>query len=335
MNLILNSPSARWNSAESLDKLREAAATAMTVEVEPVTAKTVLPPGATAHDYVSQGPYWWPDPKKPDGLPYIRRDGEHNPDCLTNSDRPRLDLLVNTVCTLAAARVRLDDTQAAARAASLLKMFFLDEATRMDPNLNFGQGIPGICTGRCIGVIETRFLAEKLVDAIIILHSTGDLPDAEYEGLRAWFSAFLDWLTTSKIGAAEGREHNNHSTSYDLQVAIFAAFTGHDDLARKTLGEVLTRRVATQIEPDGRQPHELARTRSLSYTTMNMGLFRNLAAVAKRFDIDLWNATTPDGRSIAKAAEWLRPYIDGEKEWKRQQITPFDPIVMRWVVEEP
>ena len=31
------------------------------------------------HDFFSEGDYWWPDPQNPDG-PYIRRDGESNPD---------------------------------------------------------------------------------------------------------------------------------------------------------------------------------------------------------------------------------------------------------------
>src|SRR5213594_3592179 len=33
---------------------------------------------ADPHDYYSEGPYWWPDPKNPRG-PYIRKDGERNP----------------------------------------------------------------------------------------------------------------------------------------------------------------------------------------------------------------------------------------------------------------
>ena len=37
-------------------------------------------PSGDPRDYVSLSPYWWPDPKKEDGLPYIRRDGEINPD---------------------------------------------------------------------------------------------------------------------------------------------------------------------------------------------------------------------------------------------------------------
>lgn len=335
MNLLVNSPAARWNSGESAGELRAAAEVAMAAEFEPVTAKKRLPPGAGPHDYVSQGPYWWPDPSKPDGLPYVWRDGEVNPECTEDSDRRRLDALASGVAVLASARVRLGDAAAGVRAAALLRMFFIDAATRMNPNLDFGQGIPGHCTGRGIGVIETRVLAVTLVDAIQILHATGDLPDSDYAALRGWFSDYLDWLLTSPIGSAEGREANNHGTAYDLQVAVFAIFAGRDELARATLEGVLERRVAKQVEPDGSQPRELARTRSFSYSTMNMGLYHDLAAVAKRFGIDLWNASTADGRSIAKAAEWLRPYIEGEKEWTRKQIVPFDPSTVRWTIARP
>ena len=45
-----------------------------------VMDKKQVPPSGDKHDYVSQGPYWWPDPTKADGLPYIRKDGLVNPE---------------------------------------------------------------------------------------------------------------------------------------------------------------------------------------------------------------------------------------------------------------
>ncbi|MGI6496452.1 MAG: alginate lyase family protein [Kiritimatiellia bacterium] len=332
MDLVLNHPMARWNRAEPPETLRAAAAEAMAAPLDPVTAKRCAPPGGTRHDYASKAPYWWPDPAKPDGFPYIRRDGELNPDSRRDSDRPRLDALVANVQTLAAARVRLDDRDAAGKAVSLLRGFFLDEATRMNPNLDHGQAIPGACDGRSVGVIETLRVAQFLVDSIQILHACGDLPDEDYEGLRAWFSAYLDWLLHSPIGSAEGLGKNNHGTAYDLQVAVFALFVGRDDLARATLLGVPARRVAAQIEPDGRQPLELARTRSLSYSSMNLGICRNLSTLALRFDFDLWNATTPDGRSIAKAAAWLRPYLLGEQPWTLPQVIELNREDLQWLV---
>src|SRR5688572_7166406 len=50
--------------------------------------KTLLPPTGDAHDYYSLSPYWWPDSSKSDGLPYIRRDGETNPESKRDLDQP-------------------------------------------------------------------------------------------------------------------------------------------------------------------------------------------------------------------------------------------------------
>ena len=49
---------------------------ALDVKPQSVTDKEQVPPSGDKHDYMTQAPYWWPDPKKPNGLPYIRRDGE-------------------------------------------------------------------------------------------------------------------------------------------------------------------------------------------------------------------------------------------------------------------
>ena len=45
-----------------------------------VMHKKQVPPSGDKHDYMSIGSYWWPDPSKPNGLPYIRKDGERNPE---------------------------------------------------------------------------------------------------------------------------------------------------------------------------------------------------------------------------------------------------------------
>ncbi len=67
------------SSAESrklaMDHLLNQAETALLAGPFTVTFDDLIPPSGDKHDYASMGPYWWPDPNTPDGLPYIRRDG--------------------------------------------------------------------------------------------------------------------------------------------------------------------------------------------------------------------------------------------------------------------
>lgn len=290
-----------------------------------VMDKKLTPPSGDKHDYMSLGPYWWPDPKKPDGLPYIRRDGKVNPESRTDdTDRPAFAEMTSAVETLALAWYFTEDNRYGEHAAMLLRVWFLEPTTKMNPHLQFGQAIPGRTKGRDIGIIDTARLT-RLIDAIALLESSRQWTSHDRNRMRDWCSAYLKWLRTSKHGLGEEKQHNNHGTWYDAQVASLALYTGHRDLAQAILRQVKSRRIDKHIEPGGAQPHELARTKSLGYSKMNLdGLFR-LAAMAAKLDIDLWNYESPDGRSLKKALDFLAPYADAQKKWNYTQISSYSP----------
>ena len=287
-----------------------------------VADKTQVPPSGDRRDYMSMGPYWWPDPDTPDGLPYVRRDGEVNPESGA-FDRPTLSAMAASVEALALGWFFFGERAHADHAIGLLRAFFLDEAGRMNPNLEFGQAIPGHCEGRGIGIIETTVLATGLVDSIGLLRSSSRLTDEDIDGLCRWFRDYLDWLLRSPHGIDEGNQKNNHGTAYDLQVAVFSCFAGRERTARDVLAAVPERRLAGQIEADGSQPHELSRTKALGYATMNLGLFFSLADVGAKLGIDLWHLETADRRSIRSALDWLVPFWVGAEPWPFEQIIAF------------
>src|SRR2546423_3195908 len=284
-----------------------------------IVNKAVTPPSGDKHDYTSQAPYFWPDPKSPNGLPYIRRDGERNPELNKITDHHSLDQIEATTETLALAYYFKGDEAYATKAVELLRAFFLDPGTRMNPNLEYAQFIPGVNTGRGIGLIETRGLT-RIVDAIGLLAGSKALTNDEERVLRNWFGQFLQWMLDSKNGREEAAAKNNHGTYYDLQVVSYALFVGRKDLARQILEQAREKRIATQIEPDGRQPLELARTKGWSYSNGNLDGVTELATLGARVGVDLWNFQTHDGRSIRKALDFLTPIAIGEKKWQYQEL---------------
>ena len=302
--------------------VRTAAGKAMQEGPFSVMQKSITPPSGDKHDYMSQAPYFWADPKKPDGLPYIRRDGERNPEIRKITDHDELGRMAEVVRVLALNYYLTDDTASGDRAALLLRTWFLDPATRMNPNLEFGQGIPGINTGRGIGLIETRGFT-SVVDAVGLLAGSKDWTAADQKGMQQWFTQFLNWMQTSQKGWDEAAAKNNHGTYYDLQAADYALFIGRQNVAVAILKSVSVKRITLQIEPDGRQPLELARTKAFSYSTGNLEGLMELALLGDEEGVNLWGFRTADGRCLRAALDFLLPYATEAKKWNYQQIGGF------------
>lgn len=286
-----------------------------------VTDKAVPPPSGDMHDYQSMGPYWWPDPRKPDGKPYIRKDGVVNPERRTFGDADRFRDMQNAVNTLARAWFFTGEEKYAAHATKLLRAWYLDPSTRMNPNMNYGQAIPGRCEGRGIGIVDAAS-QPRLIDSVSMLRGSKAWTENDQQGMVAWFDAFLNWLQTSAHGKTEGNTRNNHATQYDVQVASYALFVGKPEIAKTVLRAVGPRRIAKQIEPDGSQPHELSRTRSWDYSCFNLKNFANLAELGRKTGVALW-IHDKEGRSIKKAIDYLLPYATGEVTWSGKQIKTF------------
>ena len=283
-----------------------------------VMNKKQLPPSGDKHDYMSTGPYWWPDPSKPDGLPYIKKDGQRNPTYYDISDSQEIDKLEDATLSLALAHYFTKEVKYANFASKLLKTWFLIPETRQNPHLNFGQGIPGLNTGRGTGIIETRDLF-RVGDAAILIQNTTNWNAKDHEELKKWFSEYLTWMLDSPIGKDEADSKNNHGTFYSEQVIAFALFTNRLDVANSEI-EVFKNRMESQLKPDGSQPFELERTKSWNYVNMNLYGYFLIAKLAENNNVSLWNQQISEGKSLRNALEWILPYLKNEKVWEYEQI---------------
>lgn len=307
----------------ALTALEADANNGLTVAPMSVMDKGVTPPSGDKHDYMSQAPYWWPDPSKRDGKPYIRRDGQRNPEIDKITDRANFERLARTAFSLSLAFYFTGREDYAQHATQLVHAWFLDSSTRMNPNLNFGQGIPGIANGRSAGIIETRFLLQ-IIDSVTLLQGSSAWTSAEGEGLKDWMSAYLKWLQESSLGRDEATRGNNQETWEELQVVSLALYTGQADVARATLHRSQAA-ISKEFEPDGTQPRELARSRSWDYSIFNLTAYLHVAELGGRLGVDLWNYRTADGRSLRHGVDYLIPFATREKRWPHKQITPFRP----------
>ena len=300
------------------------AAAALVAAPASVTAKTRVPPSGDKRDYMSLGPYWWPDTTRADGLPFIRRDGVVNPESRRDHDGWRWQGMASAVEALALAHYFTGDAKYGNAAARHLRVWFLDSATRMNPNAQYAQSIPGVSAGRGVGIIDLRHMPH-LLDAVRLLEHTGALPAADREGLGRWFRDYLVWLRTSENGREERAAENNHGTWYDAQAASLALFVGDTAFARELIDVSARRRIAAQIQPDGSQPLELERTRPLHYSLFNLDPYTQLAEMGRHLGIDLWNYRAPGSGSVVDALRLVAPYTDASKPWPKPDVAAIEP----------
>jgi hypothetical protein len=309
-------------AGKALKKLIADADKALAVAPPSVMQKTKVPPSGDKHDYMSIAPYYWPNPATKDGLPYERKDGKVNPESREEAanDTLRARLVGTTVETLALGYFFTRDEQYAEHAAKVLHTWFLDPATRMTPHFRFAQAIPGVNDGRGTGLIEARGLADA-ADAAILLVGSRYWSAADQQALQAWGEVYFEWLLGSKNGQDERAAKNNHGTWYDVQAVKWALVLGRMDKAKELCIAAGPGRIGVQVELDGKQPLELVRTASFSYSCFNLLALSTLAGLSEHAGVDLWHYKTADGRSIRAALDFLVPYLGkNPKPWTMQQI---------------
>ncbi|MBU2885053.1 alginate lyase family protein [Gilvimarinus agarilyticus] len=280
-----------------------------------VVNKTLLPPTQNKHDYLSISRYWWPDPAKEDGLPWIRKDGITNPDTQTDAvDRPRIGRMATGVKTLALGYYLSGKAEYADKAAGMLRTWFLDEATKMNPHLKFAQSVPGNPNSRRSGILDGRLIPEQVLDSITLLSDSEYWSEKDDAAMNQWLREYLDWLTQSKVGKQGAQQTNNHGSWYRFQVAALAYYLDDKALLSEAV-EATKASLASQLDKSGGQSHELSRTRSFFYSCFNLKALTSVAVVAERAGTPFWDYTTSNNRSLELALDYLMPALTDPEAW--------------------
>jgi hypothetical protein len=248
--------------------------------------------------------------------PYVRHDGVRNPEKDDFSDESNFHRTVRAADTLALAYYLTGNERYAAHAALLLRTWFLAQA--MNPNLNFAQFVPNKNTGRPAGIVSARRMPEA-IDAVGLLAGSKNWTAADDAGIKQWFARYYIWLTTSEAGQEQAGRPNNHGSWWQAQVAVIALYLGKTDDARKILSYVRDTRIPEQIDAKGLQKYEMVRTKSFSYSALNLYALSTMATVAQPLGIDLYQPSKPGAPGILTAVNALLPY-DPEHPWPHEQI---------------
>jgi hypothetical protein len=211
--------------------------------------------------------------------------------------------------------------QYAKKVNELVTVWFLDSATKMNPNLNFAQLVKGINSGRGTGIIDTRHFVYML-NGVQLLKGSSNWNNKTDKATKAWFAQFLDWLQTTENGKEEMMTKNNHGVWYDFQCLGIALYLDSNELAKKIIDRSL-QRLDDQSNSDHLFPLELARTNSLHYSVFNLVAFSSIAQLAEKVGVNFWEKETVHQHSLKKSYLALLPYIKKEKTWTGPEITPY------------
>lgn len=298
----------------AIDRARVLSGAEQYMKESPLTVTAFSSPRSAGgvHEFFSEGDYWWPDPKNPEG-PYVQRDGMTNPDNFVKH-REMMQRFCKAVSTLAAAYKITHGEKYAVQAVKHLKAWFVDDSTIMLPHLKYAQAIKGRVTGRGTGIIDTIHLIE-VARSVEVLSGCASLSKADEMAIKKWFSDYLVWLMTHEYGIAERDAKNNHGTWWVTQAAMFAHLVGDTAALSYCRARFKTVLLPNQMAANGSFPEELRRTKPYNYSLFNLDGMGLICRVLSNTSDNLWEFTLPDGRTMRKGMEFLYPYIVDKSTW--------------------
>ena len=275
------------------------------------------------HYYFSISPYWWYDKN---GKKYIRKDGERNPKN-EEYDNQKLVQLSRRLKYLSVGYYLTGDSKLFDAYVRQVRVWFVDEATKMYPNFEYAKVIPGKNgnKGSSAGLID-GYCLNDVIESFRLVSSLRDAPLDIEKPLKTWFGDLGYWLIHSWNGKKTGQAVANSSISYDVILANISLFVGFKETYAQISSSFRKRRLLAQIAEDGRQPEELTRTKAYSYSIYNLGHILDYCVLQASQKIDFYGQNKT---IIDKAFDYLLFFQDKETEWPYKQITSWKTEVIK------
>lgn len=266
------------------------------------------------HNFESLSIYLWPDPKNPNG-PYITKDGQINPE-YKEYDLPKLDKLTTYSRYLSVAFYLTGDIKYYQAFCRQLDTWFIDKQTKMIPNFEYSQFIPGRNNGKgCSAGIIDAYNFNDVIEAIRLTNTIQDIGSKRTKSMKKWFKSFASWMQNSDIGKGERNMTNNHGTAYDITLYNMCAFSGETKVCDKVLASFTTLRIDPQISDDGKQPMELKRTKAFHYSIYNLTHIIDFAILLHN-EGKAFTGT----KKVEEALKYLSQYIGQQSTFPYQEI---------------
>jgi hypothetical protein len=277
------------------------------------------------HEYYTEAPYYWPNPDSPGT--YIHKDGQANPARIV-ANQAALSSMSEAVFTLGTASFLLDNPAYGKRAAAVIHAWFLNPKTRMNPDLDYAQSVPGVNNGRGAGIVDGRSLI-RAIQGMEFLEQTNNWDPKDQAAVHKWFEDYLHWLLTAKNAIDEKKSGNNHASWWAARVAAVGSFVADAKAQQTAFGFYRDHLLPRQIRPNGSAPREEIRPRSLRLSAINLEAYATICRMAQvRGAADLWSIRVRSGATLGTAIDYLSPYLLDPRKWTKEEASdiPYDSL---------
>jgi hypothetical protein len=258
------------------------------------------------HDFVSISPWHWPNPVDPKGPFSYDPEKGRNPLADEVDDGDILRSMIRDVDMLAFAYYLSDNAAYASHVISILKTFFINPTTRMNPHMESSR-IVFQSTSDSVTLFTgaAEFIGlPLLLDALAMLENAPEFEDDDREALSDWFLAYLTWLTSSaKAKTAMISDTTKapfsmmalHMEAYDIQVLSLALFFDQAKLAQETAHRAMER---LRVQLSGVENEVY-----FNLSSQALFAYARLGSILERTDIDIWSVTGDSGFSLKTAVD--------------------------------